>query len=643
LPIDSIRSPNLFLSRNEHDASDMSVSPESAHASNVAARFSHALMQRIGGERFQMWFGDKVQFVLVPRGQIVSTPSTATHHETALNSDALNDAALIEPTTRSEVNVMRVIAAGQFALERLKKNFMSEMRGAAASIDPNMRIELCAAVAPIQSSLPLGINDDVDDYDNADGVGAGGTNAAYRRNSSTAASSTRTASSTSSSRQPSATQSQGTTSRTTGSRGGRVSSIQNLADQAILGKTRQPPVSQRNHPAVTSAATRSNSTATRSNPAARSTSPFPTHTANANLSNDRNIDHASAARRGANEMTMETFLTGSCNTLAHTAAMMVCNDPQSGSLVYLSGPSGCGKTHLLTATADYLRRKYRLRGVIQMSAEHFTNEFVAVVGKTGITDFRTRYRDVDALMIDDVHFFAKKKATIRELIHTIGEVQRAGKLIVFAGNASPHDVDGFTSELAGRLSSGLVCSMTTLDSDTRKRLLIRWISTRCTLAINEDTIDQINAAMIGDGRAISGIVNVINLMQRMNHRTPTFAEIRQNCGHLLRGAGGEITLSTIEIAVSDAFGLEDGALRSGSQTRRVAQPRMLAMYLSRQKTSSAYTEIAKHFNVKSHSTAMAAEKNVSQWLDKESMIGRGAAAVPTAEAIQRIERMLQTG
>lgn len=337
---------------------------------------------------------------------------------------------------------------------------------------------------------------------------------------------------------------------------------------------------------------------------------------------------------------METFITGACNTLAHTAAMMVCNDPESGALVYLSGPSGVGKSHLLSATADHLRRRYRYRGVIQMSAEQFTNEFVAVVGKTGITDFRTRYRDVDALLIDDVHFFAKKKATIRELIHTIGEIQRSGKLIVFAGNASPHDVDGFTSELAGRLSSGLVCSMATLDSETRKRLLLKWISTRCTLAIDEKTVDQINDAMVGDGRAISGVVNVINLMQRMNHRTPTFSEIRQNCGHLLRGAGGDITLSTIEVAVADAFGLEDGALRSGSQTRRVAQPRMLAMYLSRQKTSSAYTEIAKHFNVKSHSTAMAAEKNVGTWLDKESLIGRGAAAVPAAEAIARVERLL---
>ncbi len=215
--------------------------------------------------------------------------------------------------------------------------------------------------------------------------------------------------------------------------------------------------------------------------------------------------------------------------------------------------------------------------------------------------------------------------------------------LVFSGSHSPTEIDGLTRELAGRMAAGLVCSVQPLDGATREQLLRRWVSERCHLAVDDSLIESINPMLAGDGRVISGMVNVINTLQRMFGRTPTLDELRQYAGQLLRASKPMTTLSVIESAVCEAFQLPSDSLRGKSQTRAITGPRMLAMYLSRQLTSSAYAEIARHFGGRSHSTAISAEQNVKSWLAEGGEVGRGRAAMSAREAIDRVELLLRSG
>ena len=148
-------------------------------------------------------------------------------------------------------------------------------------------------------------------------------------------------------------------------------------------------------------------------------------------------------------MTASSFVLGTSNQLAHTAMAMVCQNPGMASPLFLCGPTGTGKTHMLAAIADQMRRCHRMRRVMHLSAEQFTNDFISSVGNSGITAFRRRYREVDALLIDDVQFLGSKQATLREMLYTVETLASAGRPLVFSGLQSPTEIPGL-SQRVGR-------------------------------------------------------------------------------------------------------------------------------------------------------------------------------------------------
>ncbi|WDQ15897.1 DnaA/Hda family protein [Rhodopirellula sp. P2] len=341
--------------------------------------------------------------------------------------------------------------------------------------------------------------------------------------------------------------------------------------------------------------------------------------------------------------TLESFITGPCNEFAFSAAMMAVATPSVATPLFLHGPTGTGKSHLLAALANEFRTRRRMRRVVLLTAEQFTNDFVVSVGSTGLPAFRRRYRDVDALLIDDVHFLAAKTATLREALYTVETLASAGKPLVFSANLPPSDIRGLTGEVAGRMASGLVCPLAAIDQQTRFQLLQRMVATRCVLGCDNALLEEVSELIGGDARAAGGIANLIGMLQRMFRREPTIDEIRRYGGDLLRSTQVAPTLRSIEKAVCETFGLEGDGLRSKAQTRRVSEPRTLAMYLARQHTGSAFTEIAKHFNRRSHSNAISAITKVETWLSSGKPIGAGDGAMSAQDAIARVESRLRVG
>lgn len=602
----------------EDCAPGMSTTHGCNNDSEVIVTFKEALKQRVGAERYQIWFSG-VEF------EVESTPST----ENAADSSAGSPAAASQNAQVSPGCIIAT-ARGQFAADRLSKNFLSAMRAAASAACgslTNIRIDV-ASTPTQQVGLPFedvgtDANSVADQADSAPPASDQADAQAASESTAAAASSDFDASAVRGTARP---KSRPQTKAQRNDRASKRRRPQTQSLAAILadgidsrktasGSASPPPKRQ-----------------TSAGPAAAAASAPQAMPASTRENMRRAMDHS-----------WDNFVTGPSNRLAVTACEMTIESPRTASPLVLWGPPGCGKSHLLGAVAKKLRTIHRMRQVIILSAEDFTNDFIKALHGNSLPAFRSRFRDASALLIDDIQFFVDKKATIRELQHTIEMFAEAGKPLVFAGTKAPTEIKGLGGELSGRLASGLVCQVNSLDFETRIELLRRYANQSSPDAWPEETLSEIAEAVDGDGRLLIGIANLISLLQRMYGSMPTMEQIRQHGSHLLRSSGVPITLQTIEQAVEKVFQLEGRSLQSGSQAKSLTGPRMLAMYLSREMTGSPYSEIGGHYGGRSHSTAILASQRVKQWLEANKQIGRGTTALATDEAIRRVEAMLKTG
>ena len=616
----------------------------------VVGIFMEALKDKVGADRYRMWFSEVVEYTLVDQTASDADPNC---DHTRVDSQS-GEPELTGQLGQNDSGTILISVRGKFALERLQNHYLPAIRGAACQA-MGRRVEVAFQLVETkahQVELPFASSEETESGNSeADAlhrvdpshrsIHSGG-----KRNDSTLGSSRPRRVS----RQPDSHGKQR-----------RSRSLGNLLASSPLGDENEKN-RLKDHPRQVS----QNATVKRNGPRAKATkrrsqesdlvqldfsSLEKGHNAASasqpsNATGSPSTGTAGASSVGVkleSNMNSSNFIPGQCNRLAHTAMIMACQDPATASPLFLCGPTGTGKTHLLHAIADQLRRRFRLRRVMNLSAEQFTNDFISSVGNSGITAFRRRYREVDALLIDDVQFLGSKKATLREMLYTVETLGGQGKPLIFAGSESPTEIDGLSNELAGRMASGLVCHLQPLDSATREKLLRQWIGQRCNLEVSDSLIDAITPLLAGDGRVISGIVNVLNTLQRMLGRSPSIQELRQFSGQMLRSSQAVTTLGLIESAVCQAFHLPEDSLRSKSQTRAVSGPRKLAMYLSRQLTPSAYSEIGNHFGGRSHSTAISAEQHVKSWITEGAAIGRGVTAMSAREAIDRIETLLRTG
>ncbi|TWT93897.1 DnaA ATPase domain-containing protein [Stieleria varia] len=592
---------------------------------DVVEQFMEALKQRIGADRFDVWF------------QNVGFDFAATQGGIA------------------EVNLI-VTVNGQFALDRISKNFMPQLRGAASQAAGMTAGVVLQVATARQIELPL--EDAATELNGQEDVGS------LRSDCETVAKLAPSANGNSAN--VSKRESAGHTNNSYKRQQRRgVASLKSVLLDGVSNRQPERPVRR----AVAARSTADGVTFDPNQPALfpeisgvtsgssplsnGETKPAPVGDPNAQAPSDSNSATSPTSQSNSQPTSQpttppprwETFVHGKCNELAYTACRMVCESPSLAAPLFLWGPPGTGKSHLLHSLAHQLRRIHRLRRVITLSAEAFTNDFIGSVHNNGcgLPAFRSRYRDVDALLIDDIQFMGAKKATLRELLYTVETLAEAGRPMIFAGTYAPGDMPGLSVELAGRMAGGLVCQMQGLDLLTRRTMLQNHATQHCPIAWPTETLDQIAMSITGDGRVIHGIVNLISLLQRMNNRMPTMDEIRQFGGHLMRMSDQPVTLSAIERAVERVFQLPPDSMQTAARTKTVTEPRMLAMYLSREKTSSAFGEIGRHYGGRSHSTAILASSRVGQWLEDGRSIGRGAAAISVQEALQKVETLLRSG
>ena len=337
-----------------------------------------------------------------------------------------------------------------------------------------------------------------------------------------------------------------------------------------------------------------------------------------------------------------TLITGSCNELAVMAAHQVADYPgERFNPLYLYGPTGVGKTHLLEAIYCDLRKNHPGLNVVLITSEAFTNYFTQALASKTVPSFRQKFRNVDVLMIDNVEFLDNKKATQEEFLHTITQLIEQGGQLVISGDRHPRLLSRHREEVTTRLQSGMVCRIETPSEQTRRQVAAS-LALPNKDAFTTETLNYVARRCKRNVREIQGALNCLHGHYTLSRKRITVARAREILGELEQECRRLVRISDVEKVICDAFGLKAADLRSRSRRKAISQPRSLAMFVARKLTRTAYREIGMYFGGRDHSTVVAAEKRVADWLqqDKPLELPTSCRGRTVAEVLQELEERL---
>jgi chromosomal replication initiator protein len=352
------------------------------------------------------------------------------------------------------------------------------------------------------------------------------------------------------------------------------------------------------------------------------------------------IVHPGSSRRTRRWHRLGDFIVGACNRVAHASAVSVVEAPgQGANPLVLYGPVGTGKTHLLEGIYAGLRQGRPEWRVCFVTCEDFTNRFVQAMRLGKLGAFRKHFRECDALLIDDLHFLATKRATREEFQHTFDALQADGRQLVLTCDCHPKLAEAYTAELTDRLLGGAVWGLMPPDAETRLDLL-RAKAVAGQPPVPDEVLCYVAGQLHGNARELEGALHSIRHYSQVAGRPVDLVLARQALHDLLRHAVRIVQLADVDRAVCRILRLESGTLQSQQRTWIVSHPRMLAMYLARKHTSAAYSEIGQFFGGRNHSTVVAAEKKLRQWLQENGELSLGERRLRVRDVVELAEREL---
>jgi chromosomal replication initiator protein len=330
---------------------------------------------------------------------------------------------------------------------------------------------------------------------------------------------------------------------------------------------------------------------------------------------------------------LDTFLEGLSNRLAYRAADLAIHHPGEINPIYIFGPTSVGKTHLLEGIWSAVRKNSSRRNPIYMAAEQFLSSFVesfrAGSAQNRNQNFRSRFKGISHLLIDDIQFLGRAEATQTELLQVFDMLRSQGVQLVFTGNRPLKDLP-LRSELVCRLESGMVCEIALPERELSLRICEAMVQKQ-NFPVDAEVCRLIASRFGVHARQILGAVNRLYAVYLMNAKPITAADAEEALSDLLRLNRRDIRLQDIGKIVCETFGISEETLRSKSRVRQIVTPRMLAMWLARKYTRSALSEIGLYFGNHSHSSVISAQKKIDQQISDDKTI---------AETVQKIERVL---
>jgi chromosomal replication initiator protein len=308
--------------------------------------------------------------------------------------------------------------------------------------------------------------------------------------------------------------------------------------------------------------------------------------------------------------TFERFVQGASNQFAAAAAEAVAERPgEAYNPLYIYGGSGLGKTHLLHAIGHRVSGAGRGLKVVYLTTEQFVNELINCIRRQQMEAFRTTFRGVDVLLLDDIQFIAGKERTQEEFFHTFNTLQSTGRQVVFTSDARPADIPGLEERLRSRFLQGLIADIQPPDLETRCAIL-REKARAVGWELPEDTVLFISRRVQKNVRELEGCLNRTIAYAQLKNAKISVDVVRMALFELLPD-DRETTPADIIRFVAQHYGIRVADLKGRSNRRSIALPRQVAMYLIREILDLSFPEIGKIF-AKHHSTVMYAVDSISK-------------------------------
>jgi chromosomal replication initiator protein len=340
---------------------------------------------------------------------------------------------------------------------------------------------------------------------------------------------------------------------------------------------------------------------------------------------------------------LRDFVAGPQSRVAVSAIEEFALAPQSApNPVYIYGGVGIGKTHLLEGAYTLLRGRYPTLQAVYLTAENFANYFTQALRDHSLAGFRQRFRSVDVLLVDDVEFFDGKRGLQEEFVHTLRQLSNYGKRVILSADRHPRLLTRTSEDLKSRISAGLVTRLEAPDRATRRAMVERKLSVAGvdTDRIGEDVRDYVSDRFGGNVRELEGALHSLRTHVRWGTGRLSLSAARQALGDLERDCQRVVRLADVERVVTGLFGLTVEALRSPDRTKQVSLPRMLAMFLSRQLTGNAYSEIGTYFGGRNHSTVIAAARRIEKSMSTSEVWTVGARRWTVGELVDAARQQL---
>ena len=302
--------------------------------------------------------------------------------------------------------------------------------------------------------------------------------------------------------------------------------------------------------------------------------------------------------------TFDTFVVGPSNQFAHAACRAVAEAPaRSYNPLFIYGGVGLGKTHLMHAIGHYMLQHGRNLRLTYISSERFMNEMINALRYERILDFRERYRNVDVLLVDDIQFLSGKESTQTEFFHTFNALYDSQKQIVISSDCPPHEITSLEERLRSRFEWGLIADIQPPDLETKVAILKKKADAD-GMPLPDNVAIYIAGKIKSNIRELEG-----SLIRLVAYASMTGTEITLSLTqHVLRNVLSNdervITIEIIQKFVADYFQLKPSELKSRNNSKSVALPRQIAMYLCKSLTKASLPEIGKSFGGKHHSTVI---------------------------------------
>jgi chromosomal replication initiator protein len=337
---------------------------------------------------------------------------------------------------------------------------------------------------------------------------------------------------------------------------------------------------------------------------------------------------------------LDTFVVGASNQLAYNAATYVAEFPGvQYNPLFIHGTCGLGKTHLLQGLCKRFIEHHPTKRWAYMTGEEFTNEFIMAVRGNKIDGFRRKMRDLDLLVIDDVHFLSGKKSTQEEFLHTFNAIEAMGRQVVLASDEHPKMIHEFGESLINRFVSGMVVRIDPPNYNTRCEIL-RSIALRSGIHLGEEVIGWIARRVTQNVRELEGALNRIAAHVKLTGKSADVQMATEALGDLDRQMVAPVKPESIMQAVCNYFGLEGKDLMSGRRQRTISLARSVAMFLVRKTAKLSFPEIGIRMGKRNHSTVISACRRIERAVQKnEALLWTSSVGDREEEATELIQRL----